>query len=71
MINENCDDYHKYVIPQDKMITIMLKLTTDKIVHFLEENAQSVREQPAEFQIDKRSVYDNLDQIFKDTDMYM
>ena len=33
-------------------------------------NVQSIREHIAEYKTDSRSVYDILDQIYKDTDLY-
>ena len=48
------------------------------MLHFLpynnklhkEQSAQSVMEYTAEYEIDDRSVYDILDQIYKETDLY-
>ena len=48
----------------------MLHLPPDKNMLNNEQSAQSVKEHTAEYMIDNRSVYDILDQICKDTDLY-
>ena len=48
----------------------MLQLLPNKNKLHNEQSAQSVTEHTAEYKIDNRSVYNILDQICKDTDMY-
>ena len=48
----------------------MLHLPTDKKKLFLEHNIHSVKEHTAEYELDNRSIYDILNQICKDTDLY-
>ena len=48
----------------------MLHLPPDKNRLHDEQSAQSVKEHTAENEIDNRNVYDILDQICKDTDLY-
>ena len=57
-------DYPKYVTPDDKMIIRMLHLPPDKNKLHNKQSAQS------EYEIDNRSVYDILDQIYRNTDLY-
>ena len=52
------------------MIIKMLQLLPNKNKLHNEQSAQSVTEHTAEYKIDNRSVYNILDQICKDTDMY-
>ena len=63
-------DYCKYATTDDKMIAKMLHLPLDKNTHLLKWDAQSVIACTAEYEIDNRSVYDILDQNYKDTDLY-
>ena len=63
-------DYPEYGTPDNKMITRMLCLHPDKNRLNNEQSAQLIREHMAEYKIDNRSVYSNLDKIFKDTDLY-
>ena len=64
-------DYPKYVIPDNKMIAMMLHLPQDKNKLQNEQSAQSVKEHMAEHEvINNRHVYNILDQIYKDTDLY-
>ena len=58
-----------YATLDDEMITRMLHLPKDKNKLLLEHDGQSIRAHMAEYKIDSRSVYDILDQIFKDTDL--
>ena len=64
------DDYPKYMTPDDEMIARMLQLLPDKNILQNKQSAQSVIEHTAEYEIDNRSVYNILDQICKDTDLY-
>ena len=48
----------------------MLHLPPDKTRSYNEQSAQSVKEHTAEYKIDNRSVYDILDQICNDVDLY-
>ena len=52
------------------MIARMLHLHPDKNKHLLERDAHRVQDHTAEYIIDNRMVYDVLDQICKDTDLY-
>ena len=63
-------DYPSYVTPDNKMITRMLHLPPDKNKLLLEKDIQRVQVHMAEWVIDNRMVYDILDQICKDTDLY-
>ena len=63
-------DCPNYATPDDKMIAMMLHLPPDKNKMHNEQSAQSLMEHTAEYEIDNRTVYDILDQIFKDTDLY-
>ena len=56
--------------PDSKMITRMLHLPTDENTLHNEQSAQSVNEHTAEYEVDNRTVYDILDQICNDTDLY-
>ena len=62
--------YPKYATPYDKMATRMLHLPPDKNKRHNEQSAQSVKEHTAGYKIDNRSVYDILDQICMNTDLY-
>ena len=70
IIVQNYDGYPKYATFDDKMIARMLHLTPDKNRLHDEQSAQSVKEHTAEYEINNRPVYDILDQICKDTDLY-
>ena len=52
------------------MIARMLHLPPDNNKLLLEKDAHRVQDHTAEYTIDNRMVYDNLDQICKDTDWY-
>ena len=64
-------DYPKCVTPDDEMIARMLHIPPDKKKLHNEQSAQSVTEHTAEYKTDNRTVYDILDQICKDTDLYL
>ena len=66
MVKTSCD-YPKCATPDD-MIARMLHLPPDKNGLHNEQNAQSVRECMAEYNIDNKNFYDNL--VCKDTDLY-
>ena len=53
------------------MIAKMLHLPPDKNRLHNERSAQTVKEHKEEYKIDNRSVHHNLDQICKDTDLYL
>ena len=53
------------------MIARMLHLSPDKNKLHNKQSAHSVSEHTAVYEIDNRSVYDILDQIDKDTDLYL
>ena len=63
-------DYSTYTTHDNTMITRMLHLPPEKNILHNEQSAQSVKEHRAEYEIDNRSVYDILDQICKDIDLY-
>ena len=67
---QTMDDYPMYTTPDDKMIAKMLNLSPDKNKLLLEKNAHKVQDHTAEYVIDNRMVYDVLDQICNDTDLY-
>ena len=52
------------------MNAMMLYLPPDKNRLHDEQSAHSVKEHTAEYKMDNRSVYDILDHICKDTDLY-
>ena len=62
--------YPKYATPDDKMIARMLHLPLHKNKLHNKQSAQSVTEHTGEYKKDDRSVYDILDEICKDTDLY-
>ena len=70
IIVEMHGDYPQYVTLDDKMIIRMLHLPPEKNELLLEHDAQSERACTAEYKIDNRSVYDILDQICKDNNLY-
>ena len=64
------DDYTAYTNPDKEMIARMLHQPPDKNKMHNEQSAQSVMEHMAEWKTDNRTVYNILDQICKDTDLY-
>ena len=64
------DEYLMYATPDNKMITRMLHLPPDKTKILLDSYIQSTKAHMVEYKIDNRSVYDILDQICKDTNLY-
>ena len=63
-------DYPTYATPDDNMIARMLHLPPDKNKLVSEKNAHKVHDHTAEYVIANRMVYDVLNQICKDTDLY-
>ena len=63
-------DYPLYATPDDKMITTMLHLPSDKNKMHKVHSLQSVTEHTTEYKIDNRAIYDILDQTCKDTNLY-
>ena len=63
-------DYPKYLTPNKEMIAKMLHLPLDKNKFHNEQSAQSMTEGMVEYKIDSSSVYDILDLVCKDTDLY-
>ena len=63
-------DYHMHATPDNKIIARILNWPPDKIKLLLEKNVWKVQDHTAEYKIDNRTVYDDLDQICKDTDLY-
>ena len=64
-------DYLKCATPDDERITRMLHLPPKKNELISEHDIQSVKMHTAEYEIETRSVYDILDQICKDTNLYL
>ena len=64
-------DYPKYATPDDETIARMLHLPPDKNKLLSEQDAQPARVCTAVYKIDNRSVCDILDQICKDTNLYL
>ena len=60
-------DYTMHATPDDEMIA---KMSPDKNKLLLEKDAQRVQVHTAVYKIDNRTVYDILDQICKDIDLY-
>ena len=56
--------------PDKEMITRMLHLPPEKKKLHNEHSAQSIMKHTKEYKIDHRSVYNILDHICKDTDLY-
>ena len=69
IIVQTYGDYHKYVTPDDEMISRMLHLPPDRNRLHSKQSAQSINKHMAEYKIDNKSIYDILDQICKDTDL--
>ena len=63
-------DYPFYATPDNKMITRMLHLPQNKDKIYNKQSVQSVIQCMPEYNTDNRTVYDSLDQICKDTDLY-
>ena len=63
-------DYPPYATPDDKMIARMLQLPPDKNKMHNKQSALSVTVHMSEYKIDNRTVYDILNRICKDTDLY-
>ena len=64
------DEYPMYATPDDEMITRILLLPLDKNKLLPEKDVQRAQVYSTEYKIDNRMVYDVLDQICKDTDLY-
>ena len=65
------DDFSKYATPNDEMIVRMLYLSPDKNKLHNKRSLHSIIKHMAEYKIDNRSVCDILDQLCKDTDLYL
>ena len=63
-------EYPTYATSDDKMITRMLHLPPDKNRLLNEQSVQSVKVCTAEYSIDNMGVWDILDQICNDTNLY-
>ena len=70
LIVQTYGDYLMYATHDNEMIARMLHLPSDKNKVHNKQSAQSVTQHAAEYKIDNRSVYDILDQICKDTNLY-
>ena len=64
-------DYLLYATPDDEMIARMLHLPSDKYKMHNKQSALSVTMHIPEYEIDNKTVYDILDQICKDADLYL
>ena len=63
-------EYPMYATSDNEMIARMLHLLPDKNKLLHEKDVQRVQVCTAEYKINNRMVYDVLDQICKDTDLY-
>ena len=63
-------DFPTYTTPDDKLIARMLHLPLNKNKLLLESSVHKVQDHTAEYVINNRMVYDILDQICKDKDLY-
>ena len=63
-------NYPLYATSDDKMMTKMLHLPADKNKIYNKQSVQSVTQCRPEYKIDNRTVYDILNQICMDTDLY-
>ena len=63
-------EYPKYATPDDEMIARTLHLPQKRNKIFVQSVVQSTKAHTAEYKIDNKTVYDILDQICKDTDLY-
>ena len=63
-------DFPMYATPDDEMIARMLHLPSDKNKVHNKQSAQWVTQHAAEYKIDNRTVYDILDQICNNKDLY-
>ena len=63
-------NFPMYATPDHKMITRMLHFPKEKNKLLQETNAQTVQAHIPEYKIDNRTVYDILDQICKDKNLY-
>ena len=70
IIVQTYGNYSRYVTPDDDMIARMLCLLPNKNKLLMEQGASSVNEHTAEYKIDIRTVYNILNQICEDTDLY-
>ena len=71
IIVQTFGDYPTYAIHVDEMIARMLHLPPDKNKMHNEQSAQSVTEHTTEYKIDNRTINGIVDQICKDTDLYL
>ena len=63
-------DHARYATNDSKMITRMLYLSPDKNKLLVERSARSVKKYTVEYKIDNRTVYNKVDQICKQIDLY-
>ena len=70
MILQTYCDYPRYTTPYDEIIARILHLPQDKNKFLLEHEASSAKEYATGYKIDNKTVYNILDQICKDTDLY-
>ena len=67
---ETYGDYPKYATPDSEMIARVLHLLQEKNKILWEKDAQTALMHKVEYKIDNKTVYDILNQIYKDTDLY-
>ena len=70
IIVQTYGDYPMYATPDDKMIARMLHLPLAKNKLLSEKDIQTAKAFTAEYKIGNQTVYNVLDQIYKDTDLY-
>ena len=63
-------DYPRYVTPDNEMVIRILHLPSDKNKVQNKQSTQSATEYTTEYKIDNRTVFDILDQICKDRELY-
>ena len=63
-------DYPTYATPDDRMIARILHLPSHKNKLQLESSVDKIKDHATEYIIDNRMVYDILDQICNDTNLY-
>ena len=70
IVVETSSNYPEYATPDNEIIAMMLHLPPEKNKLLSHCDIKSVKVHTAEYKIDNRNVYDILDQICKDTDLY-
>ena len=70
IIVQTYGDHPLYATPDVELIARMLHLPADKNTTYNKQSMHSVTQHKPEYKIDNRTVYDILDHICKDTDLY-